>query len=404
VVPAIALLCAAAFALRRRWPPTAASDVRTRRAAIATGCALVVLWMPPLIAEVTASSGNLWRLAHFFLASKEGGDVVGFSGGLGIAAAELAPWGAWIGRQQLGMMTDVLPAPIWQLALPLAAIGVSAAIAAARNDRLVLRLAVLLLVAVCACVVSYAQIHGLAFGYLAVWTRVVAMFCYAAPLIALARISNAAHRGRAAPGPAPLIVLGVCVLLVAFAMRASAARLPDEFQSRTVARFANAITYALPEHTRVRVAALGTPFTVSCESLELVLLRAGRDARMQCADPNVPGPHRCASSRDRLPTLALASGPGIQIYREMGGRVLAEFDPLSPAARAEADALRGELEAQLLQAKREDLVTPLRDAGAGLPWSVPTTVDQAKLAHYLKLAGGLDHLAFAVFLFPPGPF
>jgi hypothetical protein len=194
------------------------------------------------------------------------------------------------------------------------------------------------------------------------------------------------------------------MLLVAFAVGASTAPLPDTFQSHMVARFANAITSALPERARARVAAVGTPFTVSCESLEIVLLRAGRDALMHCPDPSVPGPHRCASSRDRLPTVALASGPGIQIYRELGGRVLAQVDPLSPVARAEADALRGELEAQLVQAKREDLVTPLRDAGAGLPWSVPATVDQAKLARYLEIAGGLDHLPFAVFLFPPGPF
>jgi hypothetical protein len=123
---------------------------------------------------------------------------------------------------------------------------------------------------------------------------------------------------------------------------------------------------------------------------------------LQPPDVSVPGVHRCVKADAILPTIALASGPGIEILRAKAvGRVLAEFDPLAVVDRAEANRLRALLEAQLVRDKREDLIAPLRDAAQWLPWQPSPSVDQRVLARYLELAGGLDHLAFALFLFPP---
>jgi hypothetical protein len=383
----------AACGLRAAAGPMDKSEVRTIGGSIALG---VLMWAPPLFQQVTGAPGNLGRVAEFFFGGANPEPALGASLGLRIAASELMPWSSWLGFQRLGLLPVVEPASPALLCVPIGLLLMAAALARRHHDTLMLRFVVIVTAGLVACIYSFANIHGLPLAYLVVWPRVVAMFCVAAPLMVLAR-----HARVIAVPPHLLAATTVCIVLAGQSVRGVTSDLPDAKQNRVHARFVPAIEAAVPPGTRVRVVATGTPFTVSPEALAIVLMRAGRIPLLQPWEARVPGPHRSITGSERLPTLALGSGPGVDVLAARpNGRRLAGFDPVSPAERAESRRIREVLVDQLRRVHRDELIVPLDDAQEWLLLSPPPGVDATLLSRYMKLIGGEQHRAYALFLFP----
>jgi hypothetical protein len=398
-VPPILAIGLAAAIIRLVWPG-ARSDGTPRRV-LPMAVLVLVLWAPPIWQQLTAEKGNLDGLVQFFYSGDPSLEPAqGLDAGFGLAARELVPWGAWIGRQTLGLLNTIEPAPTLQLAFPFGLVLLAVILAGRRNDQLMLRLACLVFVGLCAAIYAYAQIHGPPMPYLVVWPRILAMFATVLPLLVLARSPGTLPEGIA--DSRMFRAAAISMVVATFSVRAMTVAPPDAAMSQVTRKFARAIAKAVPRHTTVRAAATGVPFTVSPEAIAIILIRAGRDARLQPADPHVAGEHRCVSGSDVLPTIALGSGPGIdQLQARGGGKLIARYDPLSPKDRAHADELRDALAEQFRAANREDLVRNLYDGAEWLPLVAPPTVDRPMLDEWVRVAAGDNHRAFAVYQFPP---
>ncbi len=396
VVPPVAFVTLAACVLRmsavRRSPISA-------RPIIAGLLLATMLWAPPLWDELKSQPGNLSDMVSFFLAQDGKDASLGWSAGLQLASGELAPWGAWIGNQATGgWVTTLEPQPIQWLAAPFGLVALAMFFARRWRDRLAFQLAVIVFVALGACLLSYSQIRGLPYPYLAVWPRVVAMLCVSTPLLVLARRywHPTARVGKMCEALATLVVVGV------FCAEATTASVPDERSSEILDLFAAHVQSMVPSGTRVRAVAMGHPFTVSPHGLAVMLLRSDRDAQLHPCATRVSGKHRCAAATDILPTIALASGSSIEVLSRFNSasRVV-RHDPLSPAERSIADELTAQLASQFRRLGREDLVDALDSGAEWLPWAAPEGVDRRLLERWSELAAGEQHRAYARFSFPP---
>ena len=394
---AVATVGAAAVGLRMAWPP-AGTRWANRQALFAVILGLL-MWAPPAYQQLTSERGNLSAIAAFF--SSADPPRLGWTEGLKVAASELVPWGSLIGNQTKTLGGGIEPSPPSLLIFPFGLLLFALGHAWRGRDLLIGRLAVIALATLCATVYGYTQIRGVPHLYLVVWGRVVGMLCVALPVLVLAR-----RDGRGAPSAAGDHGLALAAaftgLLGTLSYEAVSSELPDARKNAILSELAPAALRALPPGTTVRVVAPGVPFTVAAEGLAVILLQAGRDARLQPFQARVPGEHRCVKGTDVLTTLAFSSGPTVDELRQRpGGRVIAEHDPLSPQDRVLGRTLRDALIPQFEAGGRKDLVRALRDGAEWLPIVAPPTVDRALLHRWVSLAAGDEHRVYALILFAP---
>lgn len=393
VTVAVLAIGVAAIALRCIAPaPFTRAERRTLLASAALG---VVLWLPPLIQEFTQPPGNLSRLLRFFTSHSAEHPALGWWLGLKTAASELLPWSSWLGFQRLSPLNTVEPAHALWLFVPVGMLLAASAMAARHRDYLTLRFVAVAAAGVVACIVSYANVRGLPLGYLATWPRVIATLCVAAPAIALARRRAVPATTRAS---ALALVASVVAVLSVFGARAP---LPDAHASDVHLKLAPAIASAVAPGTRIRVAGTGVPFTVSPEGVATVLLRAGRTAMLQPFDVNTPGPHRCVDKNERLPTLAITSGPIAEGFAPRpNGKLIAKYDPLSPEERTEVETIRRLLTRQLRTLHLEALIPQLYDGDSLAMFRGMPQLNRALIERYIELADGYEHRAYALYWFP----
>jgi len=392
---AVVAILAAASLLRLIAPPP-----RTERSSawsyVFTLLVICVLWAPPLWQQATASPGNLSLVAHFFLGVNPD-PALGWKTALGIAAREFGPWGSWTGNEPVGLLRDIEPMPMGLLVLPATVMSATAAMAIRWRDALVVRLLVLNAVGVLASIYSYSQVRGVPYGYLLMWPRAVAMLCWIAPLVMIARKRSAL---RASTNRYNVWLAVTLTLVCGFvSARALTAALPDHHASRIFFGFVPEIVRAAPKNVLIRVVGSGVPFTVSPEAVAVSLIVAGRVPRLAPSQSQGAGQHRCVPGDAVLPTIALASGPAIDEFRDRGGRMIAVYEPLTTRQRAEAHRLRDTLEPQFREGKRDDLLPALKDAEHWLPLVAPQNVNRQQLGEYIKLASGDEQRAYAAFYF-----
>lgn len=120
----------------------------------------VVVWLPPLVQQLTEDPGNFWITYRYFRYSP---DVpIGWAHGLHLTALQIRPFGSWLtGTWQT--TGSALPG----LALLVVWLGVAAA--TRREDPRLDRLHVVLAVSLVAAAASSARIFGEVWGYLVEW-------------------------------------------------------------------------------------------------------------------------------------------------------------------------------------------------------------------------------------------
>jgi hypothetical protein len=75
LAPYVVVLSMAAFAAAAWWPVPESSDGSLRRVVAGSTALLALLWLPPIVEQITDSPGNLTRLLRFFAVPSTGQDV-----------------------------------------------------------------------------------------------------------------------------------------------------------------------------------------------------------------------------------------------------------------------------------------------------------------------------------------
>jgi hypothetical protein len=206
------------------------ADRRRLARGLVVGAAVgVVLWLPPMVEQLTSDSGNLSRIVD---AARDSGEpVVGWRDAAGIAGSQLRIVGPWVtgddpdrgGASTTGALAPAL--------VVLAALG--AVIVVRRRDRDVAAIAVLAIVAAAAGVLGTARIPGLLVPYLIRWWWVVAAVAAFAIVHAVVR-----DRGRG-------VALAATAALAAAAIVHAPAALQFERESKAIGAVIDDTEHAL---------------------------------------------------------------------------------------------------------------------------------------------------------------
>lgn len=366
---AAATIAAVVAVLRRR---------RSWRALVPGLVVLVVCWSPVLV-DLVVGSHNLVAIADHFRSST---DAAGWSRGLGVSAREITAPAPWLGgiEEANAAGGGLKGADLGLLVVPLVLFGATLAGAALVRAWRAVRLQIVVAATGLIGVFAVSRITDDVFDYLVRFWWTIAAVGAASMLFStivivralLARVPRlAAPRVRFAG-----VALGAVVALVLVArvslptvQAASTDELPvdDWFPAMEAI---TAPTLAAVTHDRpVVVRSTGPISGWVADALTPRLAADGADVRADDVGINQykVGAFRVVpTDLDDMQTLWVATGSRIQDFRTTGtGHEVASYDPLTPAERAEYDALEQELRATYLAAGRDDLAAQL-DEGVSL--------------------------------------
>jgi hypothetical protein len=336
----------------RRGPAPAGAGRCPAKVLIVSGAVLFMMWLPPLVAQVTEHPGNLTAILKF---SGSGRQVVGASDGLGILSHMIGLTTPLFSRTTLGVvLLPVAPVARWSLAAVLVLFVVAAVVAARRGAHDALRLQALVAALVPIGWMSVARIAGPAYVYLAGWLIVVAGFLWVSTIwsIVCAIRPDAASivvvpRLRGATRSAPRMGLVCVVALLALALVASlttstARNASDTVRNRAVGRLAGPAERAVRGRGLVLVTASPVSEATSHWILDISAIESGLQAELQRRGVDVAttddravlvGARRVLHGRIPGARLVVQADVGATPNRHPVPGTIGVFDSLSPADR-----------------------------------------------------------------------
>jgi hypothetical protein len=387
------------FSGRRRW---------VDRNVVVAAALGVVVWVPPIVDQLTNDPGNVRTLLDHFGDPAE--PVLGFADGVRLALRHFDVWAGLAGftGDLEGAGRFVSPAETWRGAV-VAGTWLAAAVVAWRHGPPALRrLHMVTAAAVVLGTISMARIFGLPWYYLTLWawgTTTVAVG--AVVWTGLAWWRAASPRGAAAVALPTLSIVVAGVATAASTATFAAAEVPEERLSRAVQALASP-TYdavaagvgeagGVDDSYQVRwsdAADIGSPGFGLLDELE----RRGLDV---AADEFFHVPvtdHRVGPREHADAQIHLATGSYVDRWRAVPGAVeVATYEPRSHAEIARADDVRARVIARLRVEGLDD-VADLVDTnlfGASLDPRI-STEDLADVTELLDLGQPM-----AVFIAPP---
>lgn len=398
--PPVLIVGATALALRVGWPPQGASRIPDGRASLRVAAIVALLWAPPVIEQLLPAGRNVSRLFSYF--GTRGPDPrVGWKNAVALTGAELHPWGAWTGVEHPGFVGEVFPGPTWVLPTVLLVLAIALTIGIRFRDDLAVRLVLLESAAIVACTAAIANIRGVPFHYLLLWSRPIAMLAVIAPLLVLVRRLEPALKERMGTGRLGTAI-GLSIVVGPITVCALRAEIPTPYWSRVHSALKMPALGAAPPGTTLRVVAIGPYYTGSPEAMTILLERAGRNPKMMPWYAPAVGAHRTIEPTAKVPTLVLATGVGIErVPHKEEARVLFVRDRMGSQKRAAIIAQRKKLEEALVAAGQRDLLEAL---DASVPWlwlRVPPSIDQGELNRYLKDTVGDEKIPVVLYSLPP---
>lgn len=311
---------------------------------LVAGVSGVLVWAPVLYDQILGS-GNLGTLITYF--TGEQGDSLGVASALGVAARSYVPWGPWLGgAEPIGLLGDLVAAPLWWLALPLLALGSGALSAWLRRDRVLGTLVTVMAVAAVAGVITLSSLSDVPYPYLFAWSRVVGAMIWFTALLAGVRTLVDLRPGWAVGARSAVAVVTASVVLVAAVVVPSSPR-PEPVQSDAVEALLPAAEAATARGETVAMT-FKEPFPGVAEGLVYELERSGRLVTVGPENAFVWSGSRGAAPDDADVRLAVASGAALETWaQDLTWEELDRFDPLDPGERAEYERLGAELRSRL---------------------------------------------------------
>jgi hypothetical protein len=378
---------------------------RAQRCALVAVGTGVVLWIPPLLDQLTRSPGNIRQLLDHFASPPE--DAIGAAEGLRIALRHLDPWTGVV-AQLWGEGGFVDDAAAWRGALALAAWAAAAVVAWRIGSRSLRSLHVVVGVALLLGTASAARIFGRPWYYLTLWawgTTMVALGAIAWSALALWRHVRPDLAVRRLVGITGLAAAGLVTVgtAVSFGVDAEHAeqRLSDAvgaLAGPTYDAVADGAGAAVGVDGRYQVrwsdaADIGSPGF----GLLLDLERRGLDVAADEYFRVQVTPHRAGPSARADAQLHLATGAYIERWRALPDAVeVATYDPRTDADRAEFAAVRTRLIDRLRDEGLDELVPLVDENLFGISVDVRlSAADHADLARLIELGQPM-----AVFIAP----
>jgi hypothetical protein len=354
------VLFAVAFAVvsfqtwQRRAEPGAVRHF-ARWALLAAGVGLLV-WLPPVIDQLTSEQGNLSIVWKELTNPPE--TAVGVRRGLELLLVHLNPW-RLLARQPTATTGALLPG-----VLLLCAWAASVVVSWRLRHRSLLHLHLVLAGALVLAALSMTRIHGIVWYYLVLWAwgvnaLIVLAIGWTVSTVALRRASGERREALARAGTLALagIIVGSTAL---FTVDATRAEVPDPVRSRVVGELAGPTVRALPQgHAGRYLVTWSDPISIGSQGYGLFDELDRRGFRV-----GVPEIHRSGATRHRVVApgeataeVHLAVGPEIDKWRAKPGvRRVAYVDVRTAAQRAEYQRLRGEVFRELQAAHRADAI------------------------------------------------
>lgn len=294
----------------------------------------VLLWLPPLIEQLTRPPGNLRLLVSHFTGQHD--PVVGWAGAAGLAYRELGAAPPWLlfPEPVQPFIGGTEPGEPWWI-IPLVVAFAAAVWWARRQGRTgSVRLLVLVGGTIAVGYVSVARITGDAFPYIIRWLWVLGALVWLAIVWAFrpAGLTRTTRR-------AVLVVAAVAMvaLSVGGAVRARNTPLPDAVLSSAIGAIAGPTADAARGRGTLLVLPEGGSWQEVQAGLFVELERRGVFPVVRDEDAFLYGPQRAVNGRRVDGRLVVAVNEAVIARRKLGAVPVAEYDPLSPAERAELD-------------------------------------------------------------------
>jgi hypothetical protein len=358
----------------------------------------VLMWLLPLIDQVTRSPGNAAILFQHF--GRPGEPYLPRRVAAEALLNQMSLTGPWLTGPEI-------PWVFWPGSIGFAALwGFALVVVWRRRDAQEIQIHALLLTAAALGVVSVSRIFGPYFEYTVRWLWIVAAGIVVASVASLWRGWSASRPERAPSRQR--VVAGALAATAAFTVVASMqfgarAEIAGSGDGRLVAGLVDEVEDALSDDARYLLrwwdpAGLGGPGF----GLQMELERRGKTVGVDEQFAAASLPHRVLAEADATAVLYLVIGPQIDEVRGSPGlQEVAAFDPRSPEQQARSEELRVLLVEGLNAAGRPELVDAL-DAQYGqarLIFADPPLPDDIA-----ELAGEFVGLRQpgVVFLAPPG--
>ena len=306
----------------------------------------IVLWLPPVIEELTRAPGNLSVVRHELMHPPQ--PPIGARQGLELLLVHLNPW-KLVAKQPRATAGALLPG----LAL-LLAWGAAVVVAWRSRHRPLLRLHAVLGGGLLLSAVSLSRIHGFVWYYLVLWAWGITAFMllaigWTASLVVARRLESAARARLASAGSVALVAV-VIVSTASFTVDAARAEDPAPRLSTTLGKLvpptADALARRSPNGRNGRyLVTWFDPVSIGAQGFGLLNELERRGFHVGARKIFLAGvrSHRVLDPADAAAEVHLSVGSDIAIWRARpGAREVAYVDPRSPAERAEFERLRRE--------------------------------------------------------------
>ena len=317
---------------------------RFRRTALITLGVGIVCWIPPIVQQFTSKDGNLSQLWDFWSQSHE--RVAGWPDGARLVQPQLtlpAPW--FTGHEARNAFDGGSIDPGWHVPWALLLLIGALVLAARRGDRQSTRLCVLTLVFIDGAFIAAARIIDQPIDYIVKWLWLVGVVTWLAIAWTAMRAFAGAPKRRRVVTYAAGGVFAVLVVALVVHMSTTGIVNPnnDQHSLRMLARSARPALKTLQEPVLIETPADLQSGTIASGILALAL-HEGVDARLPTGLENVVGSNHVIASDKAASRITVAANDTVGQYaNDPAYRLLAAYDPLTPAERHERDVLRYEL-------------------------------------------------------------
>lgn len=376
VVAVVGVTALVALAVvRRRGLPAGGPLPGRRRWAVAVTTMVVVVaaWAAPVVQQVSGDPGNLGEILAYFTSPTDD-PAAGLSRLGTVLGLELGPLAPWLGIDEpTDRASQILDVTVWW-ALPLLA-GLAAAVVVGwrRRQPAVLALAATSLTAVVAGTLAATRITGITYAYLLRYWWAIAMVGWMAVAVAAwwARPAGLVAWWQRLPRR---VALGAAVAIVALPAAVAVVRVapgqPTEPNRTAIAALAPEVLAGLEPGTAYAVLPWGQSWGEHLAAVVNLLDANGYPVATHPYFVTEYGEHMVFGSAGVPSRFAgrviVANNEGIAEWEAQPGvRVLARWDPLTPAERTEMTTLVERVASEFTRAGRPDLADATRRGALG---------------------------------------